>query len=69
MNPWTNLIFGYFCLLYSFVAVAVYIFKPQYFSKLGHFQNIYGKIPGTILHVTFYCLVPMSLGVLLLLRR
>jgi len=63
----TNLILGVFCITYSIVAAMVYLVRPQTFTKLERFKAIYGKLPGTVLHVLFYCLGPLILGLALIL--
>ncbi len=67
MNLSANMVLGVFCVMYSIVAAIVYLVKPQLFTKLERFQTLYGKAPGTAIHVLFYCLGPMILGVVLIL--
>jgi len=65
----TNTMLGVFCLMYSVVAAIVYLVRPRTFTKLERFQTLYGKVPGSVLHVVFYCIAPLILGLALLIYR
>lgn len=69
MNLSANMMLGVFCLLYSIVAAVVYLVRPHTFTKLEHFQKLYGKVRGTAIHVLFYCIGPMILGIVLIFCR
>lgn len=67
MNFSANMMLGVFCLMYSMFAAIVYLVRPQLFTKLERFRTLYGNARGTAIHVLFYCIAPLILGVVLII--
>ncbi len=46
----------------------MHIFAPHKLGKLEAFQNAYGKAAGRIMHIVFYGIVPLGVGIYCLIQ-
>ena len=48
--------------------LGLHIFAPQKLGKLEAFQKTYGKIAGKIIHIFFYGIIPLGVGIYFMLQ-
>ena len=54
--------------LFGITVLILHISAPQKLGKLEVFQKAYGKIAGKVLHIFFYGIVPLGIGIYCLLK-
>ena len=68
-----EIIVGIAGLIVGIGVVIMHIFAPHKLGKLEAFQKSYGHIAGRIMHIVFYGIVPLGVGIYcpvqLLLRK
>lgn len=68
-------IFGWFALAFGLFVGALYLrmaFTGRTSSLLGKLEPMqarFGRVPGTVIHLVGYCLLPLALGLLLITQE
>ena len=64
----TELLLGIAGTIIGLGVLILHCAAPEKLGKLLAFQNLYGKTPGKIMHIVFYGIVPLAVGVLCLYK-
>ena len=63
-----EIIVGIVGLIVGIGVLIMHIFAPHKLGKLEAFQKTYGQTAGKIMHVVFYGLVPLGVGIYCLIQ-
>lgn len=61
-----TVIISIFCIAFGLYSIYARIYKKEQFSKIEAMQKLYGEKLGTYIHVFFYTVMPLLLGIALL---
>ena len=62
-----TILLGIFCFLFGIYTFIVRIKSPEKFGKLEQMKKRFGDKTGTILHIVFYTIIPIIIGIVLLI--
>ena len=67
-QPWITLIFAFFTTAYGCYMLYLRSSRPETLVKLTKMKENYGEFQGNLMHLTFYALFPLGVGVLLFIQ-
>ena len=64
-----NIIFGILFLIYGIYTFIQRKKNPEKFSKLQNMKQSFGEKKGTFIHIIFYTVLPIIIGIILIIRE